>query len=103
LALAAFDPPLRAKMAIGAQKARTPLGGTIDIGALEEFESTGGGNPIRVNGSQPLIPPRNQASAASPTPQSAPSAPVPAGGAQATEKPVFRQTPAMRYRRSRVK
>lgn len=102
LVLAAFDPPLRAKMGIGAQKARTALGGTIDIGALEEFESTGGSTPIRVNGSQPMIPPRGQAPAASPT-QSSPQAPVPVVRASPARPTVWRQTPEKRYRRSLVR
>lgn len=59
LAIPLFDPPLRAKMAIGAQVNRVLTSGRISIGALEA--SAGGTQPqtIVVNGSQPLIPPRS--------------------------------------------
>ena len=99
LALPVYDPPLRAKMAIGAQRARTALAGVIDIGALEQFESSGS-TPIRVNGSQPLIPPAGRQTAA-PAAQSSPQPQAAAGTDQG--KPVGRQTPARRYRRSAVK
>jgi parallel beta helix pectate lyase-like protein len=97
LLLPAFDPPLRTKMAIGGQKARQPVGGIIDIGALEQFESTGG-TPIRVNGSQPLIPPRGQAAG---VPQSS-SQPQAAAVETQYAKPTWRDSPARRYRRSVV-
>ena len=54
LLLPQFDPPQRAKMAIGGEVARVP-GARIDIGALES--ASGGGNQRRrSNGSQPLQP-----------------------------------------------
>jgi len=52
LPLPQFDPPPRAKLAIGAQVARVP-GARIEIGALE---SVGGGMRQRRNGSAPLAP-----------------------------------------------
>lgn len=55
LLLPQFDPPQRAKLAIGAQVARVP-GARIDIGAMEA--AGGGGARLRRNGSQPLAPPR---------------------------------------------
>ena len=58
LTLPAYDPPLRVKLAIGDEHARLPLGSPIDIGALEEKDIDDFLQPIRVNGSQPLIPPR---------------------------------------------
>lgn len=60
LLLPQFDPPLRAKMAIGAQVARVP-GARIDIGALEG--AGGGGARLRRNGSAPLAPPGASATA----------------------------------------
>lgn len=58
LTLPAYDPPLRVKLAVGDEHARLPLGAPIDIGALEEKDIDDLLQPIRVNGSQPLIPPR---------------------------------------------
>jgi len=54
LLLPQFDPPPRAKLAIGAQVARVP-GARIDIGALESADG-GGGVRRRSNGSAPLAP-----------------------------------------------
>ncbi|TYT23583.1 hypothetical protein FZO89_15150 [Luteimonas viscosa] len=62
LQLPQFDPPLRAKLAIGGQVARVP-GARIDIGALESAGG-GGGARLRRNGSAPLAPPGTSASAA---------------------------------------
>ncbi|WP_051176437.1 right-handed parallel beta-helix repeat-containing protein [Luteimonas mephitis] len=50
-----FEPPLRAKMAIGGEVRRTITGGRIDIGALEGKSSANA--PIPLNGAQPLKPP----------------------------------------------
>lgn len=61
LLLPRFDPPLRAKMAIGAEVVRSP-GARVDIGALES--TSGGSAPIPMNGAQPLIPPSTVGSAA---------------------------------------
>ena len=55
LLLPAFDPPLRAKMAIGGQQARALAGGRIDIGALEDSAAASAPRPM--NGAQPLLPP----------------------------------------------
>lgn len=63
LLLPQFDPPQRAKMAIGAEVARVP-GARIDIGALESAAGGGGGALLRRNGAQPLLP-RGAAGAAS--------------------------------------
>src|SRR3546814_6718052 len=54
LLLPRFDPPLRARMAIGAEVVRSP-GARVDIGALES--TSGSAAPIPMNGAQPLIPP----------------------------------------------
>jgi len=60
LALPQFDPPQRAKMAIGAEVPRVP-GARIDIGA---FEAAGVPPPLTPrNGSAPLIPPPRGGSA----------------------------------------
>lgn len=56
LSVPAFDPPLRAKMAIGDHHPRVIHGGRIDIGALEDLEVDDVLTPAR--GSQPLLPPR---------------------------------------------
>ena len=58
-----FDPPQRARMAIGAQVARAP-GARIDIGALES--ATAGRSPTKRNGSRPLIPPALPSQTATP-------------------------------------
>jgi len=55
LSIPLFDPPQRSKLAIGGQRPRSRVNGTIDVGALE----IAGGGPIPLNGSQPLIPPTN--------------------------------------------
>src|SRR3546814_21191597 len=54
LLLPRFDPPWRARMAIGAEVVRSP-GARVDIGALES--TSGSAAPIPMNGAQPLIPP----------------------------------------------
>ncbi len=59
LSIPGFDPPLRAKMAVGAQHARPIIGSRIDIGALEAGSVASA--PIPMNGAQPLLPPRAQA------------------------------------------
>ncbi|MEL1263977.1 hypothetical protein [Pseudoxanthomonas putridarboris] len=82
LAIPQYDPPLRAKMAIGAQKPRVLSGGRISIGALEVSEgSTPPAGPILVNGSQPMVPSRGSGSAGAVSQGAAiPSLPVaPAG------------------------
>ncbi|WP_119717771.1 right-handed parallel beta-helix repeat-containing protein [Cognatilysobacter tabacisoli] len=55
--VAAFDPPLRAKMAIGDEHARLPQSHTVDIGALEETDIDDLVGPFILNGSSPLLPP----------------------------------------------
>lgn len=52
-----FDPPQRIKLAVNGQRPRLRVNGTIDVGALEI--AGGNGEPIPLNGSQPLIPPSN--------------------------------------------
>lgn len=66
LSIPLFDPPMRAKMDINAQRARTLGNNRISIGA---YEATAGGSssePLLVNGSQPMLPPRSGAGAAVP-------------------------------------
>jgi hypothetical protein len=75
LAIPQFDPPTRAMMAIGSQKPRVLSGGKISIGALEATEgSTQPSDPVRANGSQPLIPSRGATAGA--TTQSSASIPA---------------------------
>jgi hypothetical protein len=101
LVVPAYDPPLRLKMAIGDAHARLLLAGRIDIGALEQFDVDDFSEPVRVNGSRPLIPPRGQSTA--PAPQSSPALPVPVGQPGQQKHPLWRRSPAARYRRSVVK
>ncbi len=73
LSIPLYDPPSRAKLDLNGARQRTLTGGRLSIGALE---STAGDStptePVRVNGSQPLVP--GGASAI------APAAAVPAQG-----------------------
>ena len=101
LVIPAYDPPLRLKMTIGDAHARLLHAGRIDIGALEQFDIDDFSEPVRVNGSRPLIPPRTQST--SPAPQSSPALPAPASQPGQQQNPVWRRTPAARYRRSAVK
>jgi hypothetical protein len=57
LALPAFDPALRAKMAIGDQHPRLIHGSAIDIGALEDVDVDEVIEATPREGSQPLLPP----------------------------------------------
>jgi hypothetical protein len=51
-----YDPPLRAKLAIGDQRARLPQGYfTVDIGALEEFDIDSLIGPFELPGSPPKL------------------------------------------------
>ena len=56
--LPAYDPPVRAKLAVGDEHARLPLASRYDIGAFEQFDIDDVIQRIRVNGSQPRIPGR---------------------------------------------
>ncbi len=58
LAIPLYDPPQRAKLAVGGQQARALTNSRISIGAFEATGGTTPSEPIRVNGSQPLLPPR---------------------------------------------
>lgn len=105
LALPQFDPPLRAKMDIGAQVARA-YGTRIDIGALESL--SGGTAPLRRNGSQPLAPPQAQQGASVPQALAAAARPVAStaaqaggggktdGGTDASASPMVQRRPAVR-------
>ncbi|MGJ4804087.1 hypothetical protein [Luteimonas sp. SDU82] len=84
LLLPQFDPPQRARLAIGAQVARVP-GARIDIGAMEA--AGGGGARLRRSGAQPLTPAR--ASPAQPAAGAAPQA------AAASRPSMEASTPAM--------
>jgi hypothetical protein len=54
LPMVQYDPPLRAKLAIGDQRARLPQGYfTVDIGALEEFDIDSLIGPFELPGSPP--------------------------------------------------
>ena len=69
-----FDPPPRAKLAVGDQRARIPQGHfTVDIGALEEVDIDSLIGPFELPGSAPRVRPRVHTGAA--RPESA--APVP--------------------------
>nr|WP_298122804.1 right-handed parallel beta-helix repeat-containing protein [uncultured Pseudoxanthomonas sp.] len=102
--LPAFDPPLRTKLAIGDAHARLLLENRIDVGAFEQFDIDQVSDPIRVNGSQPLIPSRPAGAAAQPVTASQPAvaAPAPATLPAVRERPRWRQAPAARYRRGVV-
>ena len=89
LALPLFDPPLRAILATGSERARS-YGARIDIGALESAAAVPPSPPLRRNGAQPLVPAAFGAPATAP-PVSASGAITPsstvAGAAQATQAP----------------
>ncbi len=60
LPLVRYDPPLRAKLAVGDQRARLPQGYyTVDIGALEEFDIDSLTGPYELPGSPPKVRPRS--------------------------------------------
>ena len=80
--VAAYDPPLRAKLAVGDEHARLPLTHSIDIGALEEVDIDDLIGPFAMNGSAPMLPPASGAAGAGAAPASAPVA-VPAAEAAA--------------------
>lgn len=83
LALPQFDPPMRAKMAIGAEVQRQ-RGAGLEIGALES--SAASGAPTPRNGSAPLLPPAVPPSSTAPTPapvQAGASSPEPAAAIDA--------------------
>ena len=61
LSIPRFEPPQRAKMAMGGAVARPIKGSRIDIGAMEGGSSASA--PIPLNGAQPLLPPRAQGTA----------------------------------------
>ncbi|NOT87524.1 MAG: right-handed parallel beta-helix repeat-containing protein [Lysobacter sp.] len=62
-----YDPPLRAKLAIGDQRARIPQGYfTVDIGALEEFGIDALIGPFELPGSPPKVRRRFPAKTVSP-------------------------------------
>ena len=62
-----YDPPLRAKLAIGDQRARIPQGYfTVDIGALEEFDIDSLTGPFELSGSAPRVRPRTLAKPVAP-------------------------------------
>jgi hypothetical protein len=62
-----YDPPLRAKLAVGDQRARIPQGYfTVDIGALEEFGIDSLIGPFELPGSPPRVRPRTSTKPASP-------------------------------------
>jgi hypothetical protein len=93
LQLPRFDPPLRAKLAAGAEVARVP-GTRIDIGALEA--PGGGGMRMRRNGSQPLTPAGAAGTSSAPTapaPRPAAAGRLPAQGAAAPVTPQAAQNP----------
>lgn len=78
LPIVQYDPPLRAKLAIGDQRARIPQGYfTVDIGALEEFAIDSLIGPFELPGSPPKVRRRLPVQTVSPA-QTAPikSAPI---------------------------
>jgi hypothetical protein len=59
LPVVSFDPPLRAKLAVGDHRARIPQGFfTVDIGALEEVDIDSLIGPFVLPGSAPRVRPR---------------------------------------------
>ncbi len=103
--LPAFDPPLRTKLAIGDAHARLMLENRIDVGAFEQFDIDQVSDPIRVNGSQPLIPGGTSGSAAQPVTASQPAVTSPDATAPIPprDRPRWRQSPVTRYRRGVVR
>lgn len=97
--LPAFDPPLRAKLAIGDAHARL-VPSRIAIGALEQSDID---NRIRVHGAQPLIPGQGPASSSAPPTAGGQVQPASSGRGAYTGRSPYRQAPAARYRRSVVK
>lgn len=107
LALPAFDPPLRAKMAVGGERARI-RGAGLDIGALESG-STAPSVPIRNRGAQPLLPPRTSGGVATARASAVPvnaavsvggtgdSTEVAAAGTAVDQRPVRIFPPVFRY------
>jgi hypothetical protein len=62
-----YDPPLRAKLAIGDQRARIPQGYfTVDIGALEDVSIDSLIGPFELPGASPLVRPRTVTKPAAP-------------------------------------
>lgn len=106
LALPQFDPPLRAKLAIGGQVARVP-GARIDIGALEAPGGAGGATRRR-NGAQPLAPAgaSGASSAPAPAPQQRQPAAAPRSSTQdqqaAAPTPTSPQRSASELRHVRI-
>jgi hypothetical protein len=97
--LPAFDPPLRAKLAIGDAHARLAPS-RIAIGALEQSDID---TRIRVNGAQPMIPGQGPASSAAPPTAGGQVQPVSSGRGVYVGRSPYRQAPAARYRRSVVR
>ena len=79
----------------------------IALGARDarfaQFDIDQVSDPIRVNGSQPLIPPRPAGAAAQPTTASQPALTVPGARLPVRERPRWRTAPAARYRRGVVR
>ncbi len=62
-----YDPPLRAKLAMGDQRARLPQGYfTVDIGALEDVDIDSLIGPFELPGAPPLVRPRPAAKPVAP-------------------------------------
>lgn len=71
-----YDPPLRAKLAIGDQRARIPQGYfTVDIGALEDVDIDSLIGPFELPGAAPLLRPRPPAAPQSPSAGAVPRRP----------------------------
>jgi hypothetical protein len=83
LTIPVYEPPSHAKLAIGAQKARTVQGASIDIGAFEQTGASAA--PVPMNDAHPLIPPkvRTLVPASGAKPEAAASRTVPAASLDA--------------------
>lgn len=92
--LPAYDPPVRAKMAIGDEHARLPLASRYDIGAFEQFDIDDVIQRIRVNGAQPRVPGRPAGSSAEALPGASPGIRV----RQGTPSDDYQQSPRTRVR-----
>ena len=93
--LPAYDPPVRAKLAVGDEHARLPLASKYDIGAFEQFDIDDVIQRIRVNGSQPRIPGRPAGTSAPAVPSQSPGVRVRASDTQGGD---YQRSPRTRVR-----
>jgi hypothetical protein len=93
--LPAYDPPVRAKMAIGDEHARLPLASRYVIGAFEQFDIDDVIQRIRVNGSQPRVPGTSAGTSTQAVPSESPGVRMRTGDTQADD---YQRSPRTRVR-----